>query len=133
MVRFYTITFSTAVFLQRFRFSTFCLGQWLPGAASYNTPKENFSKFRSPNCWKMYFSWIFFWNVSVSSAVLKKSWLERYMLLFFMRTWKFLNQRVIKEVEWNGKSFKTKKTKTKKKHMKKTASYCCERELMVNR
>ena len=52
------------------------------------------------------------WNFRVSWAVFKKSWLERYIQISFMRVWMYLNQRVKKNrwIEW--KIFQKLKKKT---------------------
>ena len=47
---------------------------------SFETPADR---------WKIYFSW----NFRVSWRVLKKNWPERYIQLFFMLIWKYINQR----------------------------------------
>ena len=57
----------------------------------------------------------FCWNFRVLWGVLKKMLLERCMQLSFMRVCKYLNQRVRKKSEQNGKYFKiVSKAKTKK-------------------
>ena len=68
----------------------------------------------------MHFSWIFFWHFSISWEVLRKNWLERYMQLSFMHLCKYLNQRLRRIGEYNGKPFKgVSKTNRKKKQIKK--------------
>ena len=105
---FYPSTLSTAVFLQRFSFLTVCSVQWPRGVPHVTHRRKKFLNLGlqiAGNVFFLDFSW-------VSWAVLKKSWLERYMQLSFMYVWKYLNQRVRKIGEQNGKSFKNKNEKT---------------------
>ena len=86
--------------------STFCLQLWFPKdpkiqfldcLLSSVTPERDpmldtegkFLKFRSADWWKFFLD--FFWNFKVLWRVLKKSWLERYIQLYFMRVCKCLN------------------------------------------
>ena len=58
----------------------------------------------------------FFWNFRVLWEILKKSWLERYIQFSFTCLCKYLNQRVRRIGDSNGKSFLgVSKTKKKKK------------------
>ena len=57
-----------------------CLAQWPRGVAPWYTMKGKFLKFRFADRWKMHFPW----NFRVSWGVLKKSWLGRYIQLFYI-------------------------------------------------
>ena len=58
----------------------------------------------------------FSWAFRVLSEILKKSYLERYIQLSFMRVCKYLNQRVRRIGKYNNKSMGFSKTKGKKTH-----------------
>ena len=68
----------------------------------------------------MFFIFDFSWNLKVLWGFFNKIWVKRYIQLSFTHVCKYLNQRVTRISEKNGKSFKgVSKTKNKKKtHMK---------------
>ena len=78
----------TAIFPYRFSFFTVYLVQWLRGLAPWWRPKESLFEFKSVDCCKMHFSWIFFLNFRVLLRVVKKSLLERHLQPSFMHVTK---------------------------------------------
>ena len=93
MQAFIQALFSTALFPQRFSFFTVCLVQWHhgPWGGPMVDTNENVLKFRSADRCKMHFSWIFFLILEFHGGVLKKTWLEIYMQLSFMRVCRYYN------------------------------------------
>ena len=74
--------------------------------------EESFLKFRSAESWKPFFL-DFSRNFRVLWAVLKKSWPKRYIQLYFMCVYKYLNLIVRSWIEWKTfqECFKNKKKK----------------------
>ena len=102
---------STAIFPQTFSFFTDYLVQWFRGLAIWWTSKGSLFKFKSVDCCKMHFSWIYFLFEFQSSI---KSCEEKFTRKTLATLLYACNQRVRKMGEQNGKSFKS-YSKTKKK------------------